>query len=238
LNRLPIQKHLSCDSTPPQRFPPSLTAPISRLSSTSAGAEAPRVSSSALQHVRVDRPFFAPGSPQTSRRPLPCLRKVPPSGFGYPLDGVSSIHPGKPLSAPNAPGLRPSKPCSSPGVESRLSPDSLRSGALSANLKGLRPALQRLDPPKEAVLLCAPRRFSSGRRLLLSWAFQPLRLSLKPVDRKSVSLLRFPSRPFSTHSPSEAASRDLRGSSRPARHFPSQGAGLSGLLANRLCLPL
>jgi hypothetical protein len=58
---------------------------------------------------------------------LLCLLKVPPSGFGYPLDGLRRPHPGGPLSAPNTPGFRPSELCSFPEIEepSRILPSAL-----------------------------------------------------------------------------------------------------------------
>jgi hypothetical protein len=40
---------------------------------------------------------------------VPPTRKVPTLGFGYPFVGVSHLDPWKPLSAPNALGLRSSK---------------------------------------------------------------------------------------------------------------------------------
>jgi hypothetical protein len=51
---------------------------------------------------------------------MPELRKEPPSGFGYPLGGVSSAQPRKPFSAPHALGLDPSKFFSKAPVESRF----------------------------------------------------------------------------------------------------------------------
>jgi len=48
---------------------------------------------------------------------LLCLLKVPPSGFGYPLDGVRVPDPWGPLSALNALGFRSSELCSSPEIE-------------------------------------------------------------------------------------------------------------------------
>jgi hypothetical protein len=80
--------------------------------------------------------------------------EVPPAGFGYPLDGVSYRSPWKPLSAPNAPGLRPSELSSSPGIE-RMFPPSLPLLRFPNKPLGLLPALQRLHPPGKAVLLVA-----------------------------------------------------------------------------------
>jgi hypothetical protein len=42
--------------------------------------------------------------------------KVPPSGFGYPLDGVSLIRPWKCFSTSNAHGFLPSEPFSDPMI--------------------------------------------------------------------------------------------------------------------------
>jgi len=51
--------------------------------------------------------FPGPSSAPLTRCPgnVPGSPKVPSSGFGYPLDGVSSKNPWKPLSASNAPGV-------------------------------------------------------------------------------------------------------------------------------------
>jgi hypothetical protein len=64
----------------------------------------------------IPEPFFSPLTKR--RRRLPPFSEVPPSGFGYPLDGVSPENPRGPLSAPNAPGVPPPEPSSSPVVES------------------------------------------------------------------------------------------------------------------------
>jgi hypothetical protein len=52
----------------------------------------------------------------------PATPEVPPSGFGYPLGGVSPSNPWEPLSAPDTPGLRPTKPCSSTVIEKAFPP--------------------------------------------------------------------------------------------------------------------
>jgi len=62
----------------------------------------------------LKRPFFR--SFRSVRSVSPHASKVPPSGFGYPLGGVSRFDPWKPLSASNARGLRPSKPFSFPAI--------------------------------------------------------------------------------------------------------------------------
>jgi hypothetical protein len=88
----------------------------------------------------------------------------------------------------------------SPNGRKRVSPFSLRSRAYYRNHSGLDPAPQRLDPVKRAVPLFATRMFSSGRG---PCSLGPCDLSGFPfllADRWSVSLLRYPSRSFSTAS--------------------------------------
>jgi len=75
--------------------------------------------------------------------------------------------PWKPLSAPDAPGLRLSELFSSPVIERRFpfSSPLLHSPTKPNDLISV---LQRLHPTGKAVPLFAPRGFSSGRGLLLS----------------------------------------------------------------------
>jgi len=65
-------------------------------------------------------PFFSLRFSEASRPRCPAVLEVPSSGFGYPLDGVRFVHPWKPLSAPHALGLRPSKLFSNPGIENKF----------------------------------------------------------------------------------------------------------------------
>jgi hypothetical protein len=82
--------------------------------------------------------------------------KVSPTGFGYPLGDLSHFNPGKPLSAPNTPGVRPSKRCSFSVIE-RPSRISLSALALPyKTLPDLVPTLQRFHPTEKAVSLIAP----------------------------------------------------------------------------------
>jgi len=86
--------------------------------------------------------------------------------------------------------------------------------------RSLMPALQRFPSPNEAVLLFATRRFSSGRSLLLSWAFGSLGFSHPKTDFESFYLSKFPSRSWSPSSLVRRGSRNLRG-------FRSQRFGIS-----------
>jgi len=132
------------------------------------GRTVPRISYPALQRLRMHEPFF---SPPVARRRLEAVALAPRSltlGFGYPLDEMVWLaHPGKPLSAPNAPGLRSSELFSSSVIEKpfRVPLPPLHSPAKPYDLA---PVLRRFPPTQKAVPLFAPQVFSSGRDLLLS----------------------------------------------------------------------
>jgi hypothetical protein len=78
-------------STPPRRIPLTLAA---QLLTSHVDREplwwAPRISFTALQHMRMERPFFLSSFWEDIPQILPCLRKAPPPGFGYPLGGLRS----------------------------------------------------------------------------------------------------------------------------------------------------
>jgi hypothetical protein len=60
--------------------------------------------------------FFTPL--RSVQHALPCTLEVPPLGFGYPFDGVSSLRTLEAtFSASNAPGLLPSKLFSNDMIE-------------------------------------------------------------------------------------------------------------------------
>ena len=81
---------------------------------------------------------------------LPRHLKVPPSGFGYPLDGVSPLVLGSDLSTPHAPGLYSSGLCSSFVAGSKF-PCILPLVRFLTKPFGLVPTLQRLQPTRPAV---------------------------------------------------------------------------------------
>jgi len=89
-------------------------------------------------------------------------------GFGYPLDVllIQLSNPWRPLSAPNALRLRPSKLFSKPMIEEEFP---LLSPLLRFSKKpfGLLSALQRLTPISSAVPLLATQSISLGRGRLL-----------------------------------------------------------------------
>jgi len=139
--------------------------------------------------------LVTPRSRKASENPLPWSSEVPHPGFGYPLCGVSLRKPVKPLSAPNALGLRPSKLCSFPMIEvSSRKP--LSAPALPyETLADLVPTLQRLPPTGKAVpLYCSPEGLvRTGAKCSLGLS-DLLGSLLSLTHEKSVSLSSSPSR--------------------------------------------
>jgi hypothetical protein len=110
--------------------------------------------SATLQRFQAKRPFFAPGFGPGVQEALPCSSEVPPSGFGYPLGGVSSLHPRKHLSASHAHGFCPSGPRSGPVALLRF-PGEAPLLRFPAKHFSLAPALQRLKLTQPAVSSCS-----------------------------------------------------------------------------------
>jgi hypothetical protein len=82
------------------------------------GRIVPRISFSALQHFRIREPFFSLPRSRKRRRTVALVLRSLTLGFGYPLDEMAWLpHPGGPLSAPNALGLRSSELSSSRVIE-------------------------------------------------------------------------------------------------------------------------
>jgi len=97
-------------------------------------------------------PFCAP----SRRRPdsLPCHPEVPPTGFGYPLGGVSRFNPWELISSPNAPGVH--LPELHPLRWSENSfPFSVRPCTFRIDRPSLYVVLRRLYPTVRAVSLTA-----------------------------------------------------------------------------------
>jgi hypothetical protein len=90
--------------------------------------------------------------------------KVPSSGFGYPLDGVSHPNPWRSLSISNALGLCPSE-LSSFSVVNRVFRADLSALAFFHETRwGLAPTLQRVAPTEKAVpTLLLPGGLVRGR---------------------------------------------------------------------------
>jgi len=184
-----LRRHLSVFPLP---RPPSYPRPTSTVI---RARKAPRVSFSALQHFRTRKPFFALSFWKSVQGILPHPLKVPPPGFGYPLDGAKLPNPGGPLSAPNAPGLHPSELSSSIVVPGKF-PSPASAPALPCITSAALHRRFSVSPTMKAVSLLAARRVSPGRNLLLSWAFRPPRLPPHMADPGIFSLPRFPSRSY------------------------------------------
>jgi hypothetical protein len=145
---LALRRHLKASC------PQALPSLWSRLRSTNESLvrETPRLSFRALQQSNAGDPsFHSRRLPEASEPRLPCDSEVPSSGFGYPLDGLSSPASREPLSALATLGLRPSELCSSSVIEKKVSLLFFRSGLFPPNLPGLMSRLQRLGPTEEAV---------------------------------------------------------------------------------------
>jgi len=82
-----LRRHLSVFPLP---RPPSYPRPTSTVI---RARKAPRVSFNALQHFRTREPFFPLPFWKSVQEVLPHSLKVPPPGFGYPLDGPKLPYP-------------------------------------------------------------------------------------------------------------------------------------------------
>lgn len=128
--------------------------------------QAPRVSSSALQHFRMKKPFFSLLAKRSEDR-CPALGKSPPQGLAT-LSGTSVFSPwGASLSSQHSwASLFRALLLSRDRIT--LSDHPLRSRASLQNLLSFGSAPQRLPLTGKAVPLFAPRRISPGRDRLLS----------------------------------------------------------------------
>jgi hypothetical protein len=149
---------------------------------------------------------------------LPRLPKVPSSGFGYPLGGVSHIAHGSSLSTPHALGLHPSELLSDPVAHSRF----LKSAPLLRFLTkpfGLAPTLQRLSLTRPAVLP-APSAYYGARWSHCSHGF-PRLPGLFSSDMERCTFHLSAPLVLSLLTSKEANNSNLRGFLPTNRHLPS-----------------
>jgi hypothetical protein len=148
------------------------------LSTSELFVSAPRLSFWALQHFRIRKPYFSSSLLRRRLRNMPSSSKVSPSGFGYPLGDLCLPILGSLFQLPTLMGfalqsfsllLEPINPfrIDLPALALSYKTSRLRTGASAAYCS--------LQKPCSSLL---PRMFSSGRSLLLSWAFGSLGLSL------------------------------------------------------------
>jgi len=97
---LALRRHhsVSCPSSLP-----SLTS----LADQEPSKKAPRTSYLTLQRLRVACPIFSPLLWRGVEKALPHFLDVPPSGFGYPLDGLRPHSPWESLPTPNTLRFQP-----------------------------------------------------------------------------------------------------------------------------------
>jgi hypothetical protein len=171
-----------------------------------------------LQHIQTEEPFFAFGFRPNVPAALPHLREVPPSGFGYPLGGVSPPALGNLFSSPRSWAslfrafIRPrGRPRVSPEPSARALP------CQTARLGNGAPAASAYEASSAFRL---PRLFISGECGLCPPELRRLPGLCPPDIGRSISLLPAP---LALHLPTsgEAGSRSPRGSLPAARHLPS-----------------
>jgi hypothetical protein len=208
--------------------------PTSRLSSSSLHAgyrHGPKSASLKLHGPSAfagsNRPSFAPH--RSMRRPENVT--LFPGGAALrvwlPSRRIELSLPREPISAPNAPGLRPSELFSFRVIERRF-PFPVSAPALPHKTReGLVSALQRLHPTRKAAPLIATRCFMSGRGRVLSWDSPPSRLSRRESSPGSISLPGSPLPLFPPGRLTTIGGASLRVSLSPAWRSPSEeGAGL------------
>jgi len=139
-----------------------------------------------IAFIKSRSPFFRLLSKASFAR-CPASKEDPLSGLATRSMSIQLLDPWKPLSAPHALGLHPSKLCSSQMIGNK-SPCFLSVPALfSKTSSALERRLNGLSPIWEAVPLCATGRIRTGRGPCSLGLLGPLRLSLHFPDPTSVS---------------------------------------------------
>jgi apolipoprotein N-acyltransferase len=116
----------------------------------------------------MEKLFFVSSFWEDIPQVLPCLRKAPPTGFGYPLGGLCFSILGGLFQPPTLMGFTLQSFFLFFSGRACVSADPFRSCAFLHNLLGHAPALQRLAPTKKAEPLVALRGISSDRGRMLS----------------------------------------------------------------------
>jgi len=156
----------------------------------------PRWSSLALQHTKIQAPFFSLRDPEASDPRCPANQKCHSQGLAT-LSVVSAcLDPWKPLSAPHARGLRPSKLSSSSVILQSVSQLDSALALSSQTCPAWNRSSNGFVSPKKPCPLLLPQRFRSGRGRLLSWAFGPLGLLPPNMPTPESLSPKSPSRSF------------------------------------------
>lgn len=146
------------------------------------------------------RTLFVDGSfDPTSENRCPGSRKPLSPGFGYPLEVVTILAALKACFSSQRSRASPFRALLLPGGRSGSSLPAFAPAISCKTLSNLAASLQRLDPTWKAVPHSfAPRIFTPGQGLMLSWAFRPLGLSLGTSLAGVFSPLGLPFRPSAT----------------------------------------
>jgi hypothetical protein len=186
------------------------------------------------------RPFLRSAVLQSVRKALPCLPEVPPSGFGYPPDGVSTPRPVDASFSLRRSWASPFRAFLLPSDREKGFPSSPSAPALSRQTyPAWQWSLGGLIPPRKPCPLLLPWMFTPGRGLMLSWAFRPFGLSRPKNPRRGFSPQPHPSRSFprTALQPPGSGTSGVSGSSGLAS--PSEeDAGPFGLFHRRPCAAL
>lgn len=100
IRRLIPTQVLSCTYAPPQWRSLTRVASFKRPSRPCLLDEAPRIIPRPFSIIQKEEPFFFTWLSPSVQTALPHCLKVPSSGFGYPLDGVSTSNLGSFLNSP------------------------------------------------------------------------------------------------------------------------------------------
>jgi hypothetical protein len=167
--------------------------------------------------------LFAPPFDEASGRLCSAHPEVPSSGFGYPLDGISSPNLGCIFQRPTLLGftLQSFRFLSDDQISVSRNPSAyalpcITSAALHRRLSGLL-------PPEKLYPLLATQNVNPGRGRLLSWALRLSRYSLFFGGLKRISLSKLPSCPYSRRYSRTAASWTSGFYVRRRSAFPPKG---------------
>jgi len=134
--------------------------------------KAPCLSSPALQHFRIQEPFFSLLRSKKRLSGLPSHSEGSHAGFGYPLCELIVQRPSEASFSSQRSWASPFRAFLLPGDRFNRYRSNLPLLRFPAKPPGLAPTLQRVHPIEKAAPLIATRGFSPGRGLLLSWDFR------------------------------------------------------------------
>jgi hypothetical protein len=230
-----VGRLLSCTSTPPQRLASCAPPTYSRLMPTmSRYRQAPRYVPSAPQHLRTRKPpFLAPFRRRPTSFTLPA--GGPALRVWLPFQRRSASKPSGASFSPQRSRASPFRAFLRLGDRKPVSRSPLRSRAFPQNPSALCRRLSGLLPPSQPCPWLLPEWLAQVGARLLSWAFRPLRFSLRWTGAGRLS------RPSPSH-PSTRAVFQTRKPGTPGLVLPTawlspseEGADPSGLSHRSHC---